>query len=322
MPFERKSDNRSVRRSFASQRNVPVWRRLAVLCSMLIVVLILMVRLNRPVNWEWLRPSPTSAVGDPARTTATAEPRASATPVWLPQLDRSLLATVRDDTYFRTEERPAWFHLLQLLRDTPLPVLAAASNGPTTYMQLDRQTAAYRGQIVDLQGTVRRIVQVAAPPNSIGIERYFQCWLFPDERLLAPIVVYVLDLPRDVHPGMSVEVPVSLHGFVYKRWPFQSGEGLTVAPVVLARQMQTLAAPAASATNVARTRHRLSPPLIVGGAAVAAIAAAGWIAYFSSRDRRRQDNAPVVEPIGPPPEFDHAPTNDEPPLTNEDAERV
>ena len=239
------------------------------LCGMLLLVILLMGRAGDPNNWRWMwRLGPPDGIPGEARpdtnsglAAATAEQ--SATPIWLPTLDRSLLRTVEDNTVFRAQEKAAWFHLLGLLQNTSPDQLRSYSNGPVTYLQLLRQTDAYRGQVVDVAGTVRRVVKVHAADNQLGIDELWQCWLFLNEGPREPTVVYALQLPASLAVGDEIAQQVRLQGIVYKRWSFQSGEGLTAAPVLVATELQPVGAPQSETTTAEAEPSRPSSWQIV-----------------------------------------------------------
>ena len=79
-----------------------------------------------------------------------------------------LLESIRDNTYFRSVETEAWFHLLDILQQSVPEELAEASLGEVGYVQMVQQPHAYRGRIVTVCGTVRRAEVVEVAENNIG----------------------------------------------------------------------------------------------------------------------------------------------------------
>ena len=165
--------------------------RIIRLFGMLALVVALMSKAGNPETWRWMwRMSPNTLpqqLADPSARAAS-EPSSARDPAahykdesrprWLRQVDRKLLETIQDNTVFRPQEKQVWFHLLGLLQDLPESELESYSNGRVTYLQLLRQMEAYRGQLVDVQGTLRRAIQVRAAPNDRGMAHLWQCWLF------------------------------------------------------------------------------------------------------------------------------------------------
>jgi hypothetical protein len=289
-----------------------VQQRLLTLLGLLLLVLILMDRARQPGSWTWLwhvtgQAPPTaapevSAVSDPSMDPGPASPEH-----WPPGVGTSTLRDVRDDSHFRAAEQDVWFTLWGVLRDTPSDELRARSGGPASYLQIYRQTDAYRGQLVDLRGTIRRAHHVTAPENSLGIEQYTQCWLFLDGGPREPIVVYVLDPPATLPEGMTLAEPVQLTGIVYKRWSYQAADRLAVAPVLLAKDLTLLAVPSATAAPPSSPPNRQSTFLLVAttaGAAVLITAVA--FRYSAHRYRSTQRKEQLPDTISPP-SFDASP---------------
>jgi hypothetical protein len=210
------------------------------------------------------------------------------------------LDNVRDDSHFRPAEQTAWFALWRILLATPAERLRSLSLGEASYLQIYRQTEDYRGRLVDLQGVIRRAHRIQAPHNDVGIQQYWQCWLFPQNEPREPLVVYALDAPERLHEGMTLDEPASLTGIVYKRWSYQAAEGLQVAPVVLAKDLTLLGAPTPSpGVDAASPRPAAGPALLV--LAVTAVGASLLVGllfrYTASRFGRRGRATELPETI-------------------------
>ncbi len=283
-----------------------VQQRLLTLVGMLLLVLVLMNFARRPDNWTWLwrmaGQQPPALSVDPqaadhvrSRLVATADRSGLA-----PGIDESKLDDIRDDSYFRPAEQTAWFELWRTLRDASEDELRSSSLGEVSYLQIYRQTSAYRGRLVDLTGIIRRANWVDAPENGRGIRRYLQCWLFPQVAPFEPIVVYVLDPPTTLPLGMTVSAPVRLTGIVYKRWSYQSADGLAVAPVILAKVVTRIDTapeiPASPATVPTPYRAWLA----VGTTALVSLAFVALLFRLTARRfHHPRQTEPLPEIIGP-----------------------
>lgn len=308
MAIDWTSRRSSFRPSGPRQRGQGIERRLLTLTTMLVLVVALMLKSRQPQMWGWMWRLSGQA---PVASDVPLLVDAGATPTELPEadrlldIDRTLLTSIRDDTFFRAAENDVWFRLLQMLRDHSPESIGAASVGPVSYLQLYRQTAAYRGQIVELTGTIRRAHRVTATSNQLGIADYWQCWLFLDAGTVAPIVVYCLDVPPEFPEGLKTDARVQLFACVYKRWSYQSQGGLTVAPVVLAKSLAWQ--PSADESTVKRPSldgRRGLPYVLIGATGIGGIALAGWLLR---RPKPRNSGSPNEVPavrIGPPPETD------------------
>ncbi len=281
--------------------------RLVILVGLFVMVLAMMQHARQPLTWQWLwrmnnpgipvdvdprlKPnrSTSEAVGtfvSPRDQKAEIDGAAVASSALV--VDPKRLDDIRDDTYFRPTEKDTWFYLFSLLSDTSPESLEQASLGQVSALQLYRQPDSYRGKLINMRGTVRRAHRLMAPENDQGIEFYWQLWLFEQDGLTTPCVLYVLDVPSDFPDGMSVEAPISLTGFSYKRWAYQGSEGdLMVAPVVLAKdlewhRMEPSSRPAVSTEQIAWS---------IALALVLSIVVIRWTLIFSGHSKRRAAKA-------------------------------
>jgi hypothetical protein len=271
---------------------------------MLGLVWITMSQAGRPDSWNWLWrwSGQTSPVVAFSRPNVSENDRGSGLP---PGLDTAIMTSVRDDGHFRPEEQSAWFSIWQVLRDTPPDGLRAVSLGDVSYLQIFRQTNELRGRVVDLRGIVRRAHRVQAPHNELGIQGYWQCWLFPHGSPDKPIVVYLLNAPEHLRESMTLEEPASLTGIVYKRWSYLAVKGAKVAPVVLARAFTTLGHPSQPTGHAVQLETSASTVLVVVGVAVLSLIFVAWTFRHTARQygsANRSASLPVT--ITVPPEGD------------------
>ena len=192
-------------------------------------------------------------------------------------LTKADLDAVRDDEPFRVGERDAWFKLLDRLRTTDSEVLAQESIGPVTFVQLFRQPREYRAELVTLSGTLRRSERLPAPRNDVGIESYYRTWLFPADNPENPIVVYTLTVPDGFPQGMTMEEPVQLEGFFFKRWPYAAQDTIRSAPVVLAKSLRWVT------VRPQKSVPPMSPAWLVAVAAAVAVAVAAFVGWRTRR---------------------------------------
>jgi hypothetical protein len=268
-------------------------RRLLTLVGMLGLVLILMQQARQPERWQWLwqmngRKPPAVANG-PVLTDLGPSAGEKGSPQsglgWPRALDPDVLREVRDNSHFRPGEQTAWFTLFRLLQDTSNEELRQQSLGPVSYLQIARQTDAYRGRLVDLTGIIRRVHHIAAPANDLGIADYVQCWLFPDSGRGDPIVLYLLDWPDTLPETTELAVPAHVTGIVYKRWSYLGASGMALAPVVLAKNATLVMPPPTeqSSSPVARPRPLL---LLLVTILASALTAALLFRQTAPRNRR------------------------------------
>lgn len=205
-----------------------------------------------------------------------AEPRDKHAPPegkkFFPGVDAELLAAVRDDTVFRSAEADAFHHLLAILAESDEDSLEKASLGPVTFTQLFTQPKEYRGEVVTIEGTLRRNEPQRAVKNKYGIERYAKLVIQPKDKA-EPLLVYCLEPPANLPTGENLNQPIKATGFFYKRQAGKAGDGIRTWPMVLAKTVRP--APAAPAAAPAQ-RDAVSPTLAV----VVSIAFALAVVWF------------------------------------------
>lgn len=311
----------------------PMQRRLFTMMAMLMLLLFAMQHARRPQTWHWLwvatgaTPPNADKIALQETTSSPSQhrsPRAArsadlshdddTSPIelddengdvegWLPGVDRPQLDGIIDDTYFHRDEHAAWFHLLQVLNQTPSQTLESYSLGRTSYLQLNGQIELYRGRLVDIEGTIRRVERYDAPANTAGIASYWRCWLFPNDGPQLPIVIFLLNAPPDLAEATELEYPVRLTGIVYKRWAFRSVEELTTAPVVLAKNITSQVASVAESQPFRAPMPRNARRWLVAGIAASSIALV-WLLYRATETTAKSRRRHSQQPPDQGPDFD------------------
>ncbi len=266
-------------------------RRLLVLGVLAILALVLVMRRRDDTDRPSIRPPvlPQAQVGSLALAVSEPSP-AEVHKSLFPGVRSDYLDSVRDDTVFRASESDAWFHLLELLDRTSQAKLEAASLGPVGYLQLDDQAPSYRGRLVTVSGTVRKVKLVEAPENGYDIKRYYQLWLQPLRSEPELIVVYALKLPEGFPQGDELDAEVHTTGFFFKRWAYKSQDGIRSVPLVLARTVDWRPPPPATARPPAGEQY----VFVVGAAIALAVVVIAFVAARNRRAARPRDSNPVA----------------------------
>jgi len=146
---------------------------------------------------------------------------------------RESLERVRDATFFRAAEEEAWFQTWKSLRQAGLPELRRAAPRQVAFRELFGQPRSFRGRLVAMRGTLHRLEELVAPPNSSAIDRYWQGWLEPEGGPSAPVVIQCLRLPAGMPSGMSIDEPVEVIGYFFKNYAYAASDTIRVAPVIM-----------------------------------------------------------------------------------------
>ncbi len=187
------------------------------------------------------------AVRDDSSLEATKPVSAIRTTQATTENDQAATDDIEDNTYFRPEEREAWFEVFRKLEKTPPDQLIAESLGEVAYAQFVNQPEEYRHQIVTVSGNVVREELQRPGPNALDIEEYHRLWVSPKGGGQWPIVVFCRELPDEFPRGDHLNVNVSIPGSFFKNWSYSYDEGLGLAPVVLANSFEWSKPPANTA---------------------------------------------------------------------------
>ncbi len=166
-------------------------------------------------------------------------------------ISRDILRTVEDNTPLnRPAERAAWDALFRYLRQENQKDLDVAAE-TVGFIALNRQPVEYRGRLVRVTGHCQRCVFRPQPeepgpfddmnePESEPKHRkgYFEAWVLVADRKDVPICVCLLDVPDGFPLGESINEPVTVTGFSYKKQLFLSADGEeVVTPTLLAKSL-------------------------------------------------------------------------------------
>jgi hypothetical protein len=232
------------------------------------VGLILVVQVSKPQTWRFLGAWMAGATGLPGASDAPAGPPVDnrldaiadqgapsggfvspppVAPEKVPSPPRpggvraDLLASVEDDTPFTpfvSDDHEVWLYLFGTLQKSDDAALEEKTASRPTYAQLFKRPEAYRGQLVTVRGTVRRVHRLTAPPNPCGIEEYYETWLQPADNPSSPMIIYSLHLPERFPLGMDVAEVAEVTGLYFKRSAYQAADTVRTAPTLLARNLR------------------------------------------------------------------------------------
>jgi len=232
-----------------------------------------------------------------------------ATPLGRLGMDVGLLDDVRDQTPLGFEDREAFYQMLAAVgRAEPGALLAEAAaqvraEGRTasSVVPLFNAAARHRGELVLLEGSVRRAVKIVVrEPEVAGrfCDHYYEMDLFTADSQENPLVVCTPALPAGmpVGDGPHYRETVRLAGFLFKTWAYplagnsetgQPAARKRLAPLLIAAQPQWLpeAAPGAERFN----------PWIVGGGLLGGVLILTWaIARYNLRRRALRRSLPEM----------------------------
>jgi hypothetical protein len=194
------------------------------------------------------------------------------------------LADVEDDTLsLRKADRVAYHAVLDRLRAADERDIESAADPSGTFPAVMTEPAHFRGRVVSIRGTARRILEIpATSANSQEAGRLYELWVFTPDSGDNPWRVVATDIPKGLPRGLLEDgVPVRIAGVFFKRQGYETqAHALHVAPLLLAKTVH----------RVRPAGRRLAefdptPWLIGAGIAVAVVLALAFIRF------RREDRA-------------------------------
>ncbi len=155
-------------------------------------------------------------------------------PRQLPALRHDLLLQVHDRRFFPTiggddiefGEVLAYYDFLVVAQRTPLEHFTKETQTSITYAQLFKNPANYRGEVIHIEGTLKRLSAYLAPRDlqRVGISTLYEAWIFDEMNGNNPYCVALTELPPGLHPASKMTVQVKCDAFFFKRGDYEAPE--------------------------------------------------------------------------------------------------
>lgn len=218
------------------------------------------------------------------------------------RLDKSILAAIKDNTFGVTAaEKLAYDAILTKVRHTPVSELelAAHKNVPFAVLMLDADR--FRGEIITLEGDIRRLHQLPSHNDTSTTDESFEAWLFTADSGLNPYRVILATLSDGVPQGDELQSPVRarITGYFFKRYSYATSNGFHTAPLLIAPSFVTLTP---SRTNATAPPGNSQSATLLAMGLLSAFVVLGLLAVMTSRlqGRRRR---PTQASTDSPPDF-------------------
>jgi hypothetical protein len=201
-------------------------------------------------------------------------------------------------------EADAFARTLVLAQWTDTAVLDKAGRRDLTYVQLFRETPKYRGQVVRLEGRMKRIRRDDEPPEKAreaGVSHLYEGWMFNDDFGVNPVCCLFTDLPDGLRVSEKMEERVEFAGYLFKRYRYKAVDTPKAgqwreAPLLIGRVVAVF--PRATDTSNEWSWLLLSAFLaVIGGTVVFVVLLTLWLRRDDARVRRR------LAALAPPPPF-------------------
>jgi hypothetical protein len=238
--------------------------------------------------------------------------RAAALSDRAPPIDPDILAEVEDKAPVRNAaenyaEATAYNYLLVQANATPVTAFAKSARRDLTFAHLFEEPAKYRGQVIHIEGRLKRLRRFDAPRMAAkqGVPIIYEAWIFGEAYFSNPYCVIATSVPESISVGDTLNHHVAFDGYFFKRYRYQAGDSWRDAPLLIGHAL--LDRESGVADSAGSVANWLLPALLtVVAATVLLMVGLNW--WFRRGDRRVRThlemyrNTEFVEPGSAGPE--------------------
>lgn len=214
---------------------------------------------------------------------AGAASRSKAAPTFNLRIPPQWLKLVKDSTVgIRRDESPAYYEILAKVHEIPLNVLERAGRKDATFAGLFNDPEDYRGQLITLEGELRRFTQINAGPNDKQLEHLYEGWMFTEDGGRSnPFRIVCTEKPEGMSEGEQVRERVRFTGYFFKRCSYVTPHGLHSTPMLLGHRLRWI-----RPTHVTTNQHPYLALYVASGVALLGGAFASVLWWYSRSERQ------------------------------------
>jgi hypothetical protein len=163
------------------------------------------------------------------------KPAASTSPLPPPD-DSPPFQGIRDKTAMSPRDNAAYAALLERVRRTPYPELAAQSRHDVLFSQLIEDPGRYRGLPIHVEGTALRVIRQDVKGSQIypdGV--YYEAYAVSSDSQGHPWVLAFEQAPDGLAIGDNINQRISFDGYFLKLWAYEAGDRFRFAPLLIGR---------------------------------------------------------------------------------------
>lgn len=241
-------------------------RRLLGMVAGLSFIVIAILWAARPETWHWLIPAdnesaqnarlseegdappftageslnPFGSSPDPVNSSVPSEKTmntsrvGSATnipPEWLESVNDQFMG-------LRADESDAYYRMLAHISRLDVDLLNKHARKDILHVNLIHSPDLYRGELLSLKGTARRILPLKTIENPYGVKTAYEVWITTEDSGNDPWRIVTTSLDKRLPRGENVNAPVKLVGYFFKLYSYASNGGQHMAPLLLAAQVE------------------------------------------------------------------------------------
>jgi hypothetical protein len=177
-------------------------------------------------------------------------PPADAAAQAAPPIDAEILAGIEDKAPVRGAEENLFesqaynYILVQANRLSP-SAFARSARRDVTFAHLFEEPGVYRGQVIHIEGQLRRLRKFNAPRLAAneGVKTIYEAWIFDAVHTRNAYCVILTELPPGLKPAERMDRYVAFDGYFFKRYRYEAGDGWRDAPLLIGRTLTLQHAP-------------------------------------------------------------------------------
>lgn len=186
-------------------------------------------------------------------------------------------------------EAVAFARVLSMAHYTSAEAFGRAAREDLTYSHLMNESAKYRGQVVHLEGQLRRLRRFDPPPEAAreGVNDHYEAWVLSEQYGPHPICVVFTDLSAGLKLSEKpTEQKVACDAYFYKRYRYEVKGKARETPLLIGHTLIVKGGLPVPADEHAGDWLRELLPVFIGlvAAAVGTVVGLGW--WFRRSDRR------------------------------------
>ena len=209
--------------------------------------------------------------------------------------DRKPIPARQDDE----EEALAYADTLAAARRSSALALTKAARRDLSYAQLWEEPEKYRGEIIHVEGRLRRLRSLDAPDfiaSAYGIAKIYEGWVFEPEIYGAnPRCVLFTERPQGIEAREELDEHVAFDGYFFKLYRYRAGDGWRDAPLFMAHSLKKILRPGRGKESMAAFSSGQLATAFLTVLAATAVLVAGLAWWYRRGDHRVRSHLP-----GPP----------------------
>ena len=145
---------------------------------------------------------------------------------------REFQAVTDRTTELGLEEMPAYWHLLRKTEQESFESLRGQPTTPANLASLLQTPAAFRGNLMQMELNVRRILAYEVPERPLRTKRLYEVWGWSDDAPENLFVIVTPELPPGMSIGPTVHERAEFRGYFFKLQGYlAAGAEIRLAPL-------------------------------------------------------------------------------------------